>query len=426
MISTTATARLAILATLALFGFVACTSAQRTAPLNNNPPQKDPNLPPLTGNNDAPLYWSYGSDTVPHVEFRGYPYSKDPTNSSEAAYDGFNENGSLIYDAGNRKLYYWKLTNAPAMMGTLTPAYSSPEEVPLEVLAALLNPSSGIKSKLAMNAPTGPVSKALLADPNFPALTYMNEGPVYWSYGTSSIPKVGFKLPSADAEYLGFNEKGSLLQNKAFGKVYYWKISNPVNAAGTLTLAFNTITDIPAAELQSLKNPGPSMVYMLRNKGVAAPPPPISPKASAAFGDNPQKALQGLAPTPSSSQTNSPAPAPTQSPASTSMPAPASGPDPGHPTASPYDITGKDASIKAGILTFTLPDGSKSKPYTVTRPGFMANSPQAPAGISGTWICPTTGGKGIMFTITADNSVTAKEISPQVLQMLMQAAPKPK
>lgn len=416
MILTNATARRAIFAALALFVFAACTSAQRTAPLNNNPPQKDPNLPPLTGTNDAALYWTYASGTVPHVEFRGYPFSKDPVNSSEAEYQGFNENGSLIRNSSNRKFYYWKLTNAYATMGTLTLAYNSPEEVPLEVLAALLNPNSTVKNKLQMNAPTGPVNKSLLVDPNFPALTYMNEGPVFWSYGTSTIPNVGFKLPRADAEYFGFNEKGSLLQNKAFGKVYYWKISNPVNATGALTLAFNTITDIPTAELQSLKNPGPSMVYMLRNRGIAAPPPPMSPQAAAVFGNSPEKALQGLAPTPAPTSASTPTTAPTSGPAPTSAPA----------AASPYEITGKDASIKAGVLTFTLPDGSKSKPYTVTRPGFMANSPQAPAGISGTWVSPTTGGKGILFTITTDNSVTAKEISPQVLQMLTQTAPKPK
>ena len=120
------------------------------------------------------------------------------------------------------------------------------------------------------------------------------------------------------------------------------------------------------------------------------PPPQLRPntdKSGGIFGDNPQKALQGVAPAP----------------------------------ASPYEITGKDAAIKGGVLIFTLADGTKSKPYTVVRPGFMANAPQA-AGITGTWVATESGGKGILFTVAADNSVTGKEISPQVVQTLMQRA----
>jgi hypothetical protein len=32
---------------------------------------------------------------------------------------------------------------------------------------------------------------------------------------------------------------------------------------------------------------------------------------------------------------------------------------------------------------------------------------------------------GVMFNVQTDNSLTGKEISPQVLQMLLQAAPRP-
>jgi hypothetical protein len=49
----------------------------------------------------------------------------------------------------------------------------------------------------------------------------------------------------------------------------------------------------------------------------------------------------------------------------------------------------------------------------------MANAPQA-AGVAGTWLAMESGGKAMMFNVLADNTVTGKEISPQVVQMLMQ------
>jgi hypothetical protein len=388
------TARFAIVAALALIVSVGCTSAQRTALLNNNGPEKDPNMPPLSGPIDVPLSWTYGDGTQPYVEF------KNP--ASQAPYMGFNENGSMVRNAGDGKIYYWKMTNFNIATATLTVAFKSYQDIPLEVLAALKNPSHTVKEKLEMNAPTGAVNKALLVDPNFPALNFMNEGPVYWTYGVSSRPTVSFKLPAAEAYYLGFNEKGSMLQNKANGKVFYWKLSNPQTAAGTLMPIFDSIFDIPVPELESLKNTDQAVRSLLAKKGAVPkpgtvaqqPPPQNSDKSGGIFGDNPQKTLQGVAPAAASAA-----------------------------PASPYEIAGKDAVIKAGVLTFTLVDGSKSKSYTVVRPGFMANAPQAAgAGISGTWVATGSGGKGILFTVTTDNSVTGKEISPQVLQMMTQGA----
>lgn len=389
---TNAAARVAIVVMLALLVFAVCTSAQRTAPLNNNGPEKDPNMPPLSGPIDVPLSWTYGDGTQPSVSF------KIPADQS--VYLGFNENGSMIRNTGDGKIYYWKMTNFNITTASLTVAFKNYQDIPLETLAALRNPNHIVKEKLEMNAPTGAVNKALLVDPNLPALNFMNEGPVYWSYGVSTRPMVNFKLPAAEAYYLGFNEKGSMLQNKANGKVFYWKLSNPINAAGTLTPIFDSIFDIPVEELESLKNTDQAVRSLLAKKGAVPkpgtvapqqPPAPNTDKSGGIFGDNPQKALQGVAPA---------AAAP----------------------ASPYEIAGKDAAIKGGVLTFTLADGTKSKPYTVVRPGFMANAPQAAAGISGTWVAKASDGKGILFTVTADNSVTGKEISPQVLQMMMQGA----
>ena len=55
----------------------------------------------------------------------------------------------------------------------------------------------------------------------------------------------------------------------------------------------------------------------------------------------------------------------------------------------------------------------------MVRPAFMANTPQA-AGVAGTWLSMEDGGKAMMFNVRADLTVTGKEISPEVVQMLMQ------
>jgi hypothetical protein len=247
-------------------------------------PQPDPNLPRLTGINDAPIYWSYGSSTVPSISFKGYPFSKDPTNQGDGVYLGFNQNGSLLLDQGNLKLYYWKLTDPNTFAGTLTLALAvkSYREVPLDLLASLQNPSSMVKETLAENG----------------------------------------KRPQ------------------------------------------------PATTPQPQAVPNPD-----RSGGL--------------FGSDPQKALQGLAPA----------------------------------AGSPADIVGTNAMMTNGVLTFTLRSGARSQPYNVARPRVMANNPQpANAGIAGAWIAMEDGGKGMLFSVQADNSVTGKEIPATLVQMLMQGA----
>lgn len=250
---------------------------------NNHGPQQDPNLPPITYNTDAPIYWSYGGGTVPLVQFKGYPFSKDPSNQSEAVYLGFNENGSLIRNAGNAKVYYWKLKNSDIRSGSLTEAAKSFFDIPVDTLVALQNPGTVTKDRLQI------ITKA--AQP-------------------PSVPQ-------------------------------------------------------------------------------PPPPPPNPDKSGGLFGNNPRNALQGLTPA----------------------------------AGSPADIAGKNASIQGGVLTFTLANGRMSKPYAVVRPTFMTNAPHA-QGIAGTWVAMENAGKGMMFNVQADNSLTGKEISPQVVQMLMQGGPK--
>ena len=267
-----------------VLALTASASAARAVE-NNHGPQQDPNLPPIGYMTDAPLFWSYGSGTVPSVSFKGYPFSKDPSNAAEALYLGFNENGSLIRNSGNGKVYSWKLRNSDIRSGSLTESAKSFFDIPVDTLATLQNPSSTTKGRLEI------ITKA--AQPPM-------------------IPQ-------------------------------------------------------------------------------PPPPPPNPDKSGGLFGNNPRSALQGLAPA----------------------------------AGSPADIAGKNASIQGGVLTFTMADGNRSKPYTVVRPTFIANPPPA-TGVTGTWVAMESGGKGMMFNVQADNSLTGKEISPQVVQMLMQAAPKPR
>jgi hypothetical protein len=237
-------------------------------------------------------------------------------------------------------------------------------------------------------------------DPNLPPLSAMNNGPLFWSYGDGSVPSVSFKNPPSEGLYLGFNENGSLIINQGNVKVYYWKLTDPRTLAGTLTVAFKSYQDVPSDTLAALQNPNHVVAETLAMRGKAPqpatipqppPPPPNPDKSGGLFGNNPRNSLQGLAPA----------------------------------AGTPADITGKNASVQGGILIFTMADGSKSKPYTVVRPTFMANAPQT-QGIAGTWVAMESSGKGMMFNVQADNSVTGKQISPQVVQMLMQAAPKPR
>lgn len=245
------------------------------------------------------------------------------------------------------------------------------------------------------------ISHGQQRDPNLPEISYNTDAPIDWIYGDrGTIPVVQFKNPPDQGTYMGFNENGSMIRNMGSGKIYYWKLKNSDIKSGTLTLAARSVQDVSLDTLAALQNPSNVIRERLAMNGrgpmpkqpvtVAQNPPRQQPpqnpdKSGGLFGDNPQKALQGLAPA----------------------------------AGVPADITGKNASIQGGVLSFTLPDGARSKPYTVVRPAFMANAPQA-AGIAGTWIAMESGGKAMMFNVRADNTVTGKEISAQVLQMLMQ------
>jgi hypothetical protein len=376
----------------------AMTSSSAVAGEINAGPQNDPNFPPAYNArtvDSIPIYWTGGYANRPDVHFKGGPFFHGITTGG-GEYLGFNEKGSLIRNEDG-KVYYWNFNQK-----SLTLVANGFKDVPLDVLASLQNAPQSVQYWLAKNsnAPHGAER-----DPNLPPLVHVTDAPLYWSYGSGTTPLVQFKNPQSDALYLGFNENGSLIRNQGNGKVYYWKLLDPKAMTGSLTVAANSYKEVSNETFESLRNPGAATREKLEAISKAAhpaPTPPSSPpspnpdKSGGLFGSNPRSALQGLAP---------------------AAGAPGAG--------SPADIVGKNASIQAGVLTFTLADGSRSKPYTVVRPTFMANALQA-AGVTGTWVAMESGAKGIMFNVQADNSLTGKEISPQVVQMLMQTAPKPR
>lgn len=398
-------------------------SAQ-TAQQVNQGPQRDPNFPPqIVPPDSQPIYWTVFT-TTPEVHFR------NP--AADGVYLGFNENGSLIRNPANGKIYYWKLKDPKTVAtGTLTEAYNNYLAIPPEVLESLQNPNHTVTERLAMlgRAPKGRQPEPVVAggsaanaqqakpaqnssaqtaqqanqgpqrDPNMPPQPVPPDSqPISWELYTNP-PMVHFRKNGADGLYLGYNDQGSLIHNQGDGKIYLWNLK-----ANTLTVFAKSFNDIPVDTLASLQNPNHIVTekLALNGRGPKGPNPgPVvaggstpSPKPPQAnpFGPNAGSALAGLAP----------------SGASTS------------------DIAGTDARVTNGILTFTLRSGAKSKPYNVARPRVMANNPQAAGtGITGAWIAMEDGGNGVLFTVQGDNSVTGKEIPPPLVQMLMQRAPKP-
>jgi hypothetical protein len=254
-------------------------------------------------------------------------------------------------------------------------------------------------------------------DPNIPGYSGLNDK-IQWIYngGFENAPFVTFvdssfvsKTGRAPA-YMGWNQKGSWFKNDD-GRVVVWNLKQ-----NSLTVRYKSDQEIPQEEIASMKNFQGQFNYLLPKTGKPAKPASTQPDIVGAtiaahhpdpradlkkstFGD-PQSVraavdgVQGGA-TPPGAQ------------------APVSG----------DDISGTGAMIQGGVLTFTLADHSAAT-YKVVRPKVMQNNPQASAAdISGAWIAMEENGKGLLFTVRPDKSVTAKEMPAQVVQMLMQGGP---
>lgn len=109
----------------------------------------------------------------------------------------------------------------------------------------------------ASGASSGQVNHGPQYDPNMPPPGDMNAPglPHYWAYlYSSTLPRVYFRKTGEFCVYLGFNEKGSYMQNQGDGKVYLWNLSGK-----SLTPVADNFKNVPLDVLASLKNTDPTV-----------------------------------------------------------------------------------------------------------------------------------------------------------------------
>jgi hypothetical protein len=221
------------------------------------------------------------------------------------------------------------------------------------------NSQGGTGQQASSPAPARPVSSAIHQtlksqnrgpepDPNLPNRN-MPDAPIYWSLRDNS-PDVNFK--NGPGTYLGFNEKGSWIENDINGKVYVWNLTT-----NTLVLGANNEKDVPL----DLRNPSAYMKNMIANVTGHG-----SRGTTVATNDDPSIQSAGDA---------------------------AGTPPPPVPMGASRQMQGNGASITGGVLTFTVndpnsPANGKQLKFKVMRGAMMMN-PNAQAnanGIAGQWI----------------------------------------
>jgi hypothetical protein len=238
----------------------------------------------------------------------------------------------------------------------------------------------------AMNAQQQqPQQGGEIDDPNLPGVFGPPDLQLIWSQVTHGYPQVSLNSPEEKsnhlAHYIGWNDQGSWIRSEETGKIFVWNL-----ARKTLTKVYDNEGQIPQETLASMHNfkdprmlanykPAPNVPQ--QSEG----PKPVAPDTSrqAAFFGGPGKLPDAAMTTPGA-------------------------------------ITGSAAAVEGGVLTFTRPDKSRAT-YKVVRPKVA----QGANGNTGAWIAMEDGGKGILFTVNADNSVTGREMPAQVIQMLTQA-----
>lgn len=201
-----------------------------------------------------------------------------------------------------------------------------------------------------------------------------------------------------NASYLGYNSDGTWLVNPSDAKIFVWNLKT-----NTVTERFGNYKLIPADILATLRNPQEEALAAAAREN---PPPRTSPpKPAANQTTNNSRALVG-----------------DQSQAVSGLLAQAmanrQGQEASGTLAAGAGFSGSAAKIQGGVLTFTTPEG-KAATYNVVRPKNMASNPQAYVDTTGTWIATEPGGKGILFMVQADRSVTGKEMAPQIIQMML-------
>jgi|GEM_PF-5389414 len=198
------------------------------------------------------------------------------------------------------------------------------------------------------------------ADPNLPGMTSpkINGIKLNWNFfgGSLSGPWLQIRDPSlrsTSAQYLGWNDEGSLLALDD-GKIYIWNLKQ-----NSLTVRYKGIDDVPSAVIAKLKN-NPDKQEILASREPKPGPRPVAPvQAATTQGNIPDDAASKAIGRLSAGQT--------------------ARPSSGVPGA--YSATG--ATLKGDILTLTMADGTR-KALKVERPAGLAAA--ASGDIAGTWV----------------------------------------
>jgi len=338
----------------------------------------DPNLPGLVSPGGLRIQWNNYDKGNPQVIMPGQDHG--------ATYLGWNDQGSWLVGADDGKIYVWNLRQ-----NSLTMVYKNYKQIPQEAIASLKNnPLAATKGtpqdtgpKQTGPKPGTPAPANDLDDPNLPGLTSPRGLKIQWSNYVKGSPQVLFTTPEVpsghQAHYMGWNEQGSWFMNNEDGHIYVWNLKE-----NSLKKVYEKDKDIPQSVLASIHNLKDDFLLANNTPQNTGPkqtgPKVVTPDTSrqAAFfggaGNVPQAAVPGA-------------------------------------------ITGSGAAIQNGMLTFTRADNTKAS-YKVVRPKVAQGAP----GNTGAWIAMEDGGKGILFTVNADNSVTGREMPAQIIQALMQAA----
>jgi len=197
------------------------------------------------------------------------------------------------------------------------------------------------------------------------------------------------------AQYLGWNEEGSLLKDGK-GQIVVWNLR-----ANSLTVRYNSMKDIPTSVIVALRNSVSKDQY-LADRGIVthAPKPAPLPPAEAPKNDGgiltdavkKAQAQGSLAP-------NAAPSAPVLS----------------------GNATGKDAVINGGVLTFTDSATSSKVSFRVERPPVPPNVQPDKSVVnsasSGTWLAFNVGGdpnNNKVIQVGTDNSVKLTDMDPKL------------
>jgi len=264
------------------------------------------------------------------------------------------------------------------------------------------------------SASGGETSNGQQGDPNMPGYTNIIGQKIRWIYdsGFGNAPLVHFLDASVASStgrppaYMGWNQKGSWFKNDD-GRIVVWNLKQD-----SLTVRYTSDRDIPPEEISAMKNFQGQFNYLLAKGNMSAKPasgqPDIVGATIAANHNDPRAELKKtLFGDPQSVR------------AAVGGVQGGATPTGAHAPVFAGDITGTGAAIEGGVLTFTLPDRSTAT-HNVVRPKVMQGNPQSAADIRGSWIAMEGNGKGILFTVMGDNTVTGKEMPAEVIQMLMQ------